>query len=125
MYILDKNKNTCGVLETRPNVPYNNCMTFTELRKARGLSQADLAAIAEVEQPTISRFERGSGAITLHKIRQIAEALGVRVADLFADDRTEAEQALVSAFRSLPPDRQQGWLDMAAAIAQDPHRPTQ
>lgn len=69
-----------------------------------------------VEQPTISRLEKGNDSVTLRLVRQVAKALGVEVSDLFLDERTMAERALLQAFRSLPPDRQTGWLDMARAL---------
>jgi transcriptional regulator with XRE-family HTH domain len=91
-------------------------MRVAEIRKQKGLSQTDLAEMVGVEQPTISRFEQGGDGITLRLIKQIADALEVSVADLFADDRTPAEQALIRAFRTLSPDRQMGWMDLAQAL---------
>lgn len=88
---------------------------IAEIRKQRGLSQVDLAEIVGVEQPHISRLERGSEAVTLRLLLQVAEALRVDLAELF-DDRTQAEAFLINVFRSLPPDRQAGWLDMARAV---------
>ena len=93
-------------------------MRAAQLRKAKGLTQDDLASMIGVEQPTISRFERGEDGITLRLIKDIAGALNVSVADLFAEDRSEQEQRLLSAFRSLPAERQQGWLDLAETFAQ-------
>lgn len=97
---------------------YRAAMRAAEIRKAKGLSQADLAHLVGVEQPTISRFERGSDNVTLGLVRRIADALEVPLPDLFADDRAAAEQALLQAFRQLSPERQRGWMDMAQAIAQ-------
>lgn len=94
---------------------YDAAMRAAQIRKTRRLSQAELADMIGVEQPTISRFEKGSDGVTLRLIRQVAAALNCTVADLFADDRTEAEQVLVEVFRDLPRDRQAGWVDMAKA----------
>ncbi|MBL3587651.1 helix-turn-helix transcriptional regulator [Rhodovulum sulfidophilum] len=91
-------------------------MRIAEIRRSQGLSQADLAELAGVEQPTISRIERGNDAVTLRVLRQVAMALGVSLSDLFSDDRTAAEVALLEAFRSLPKERQQGWLDLAQTL---------
>jgi len=44
----------------------------------------------------------------------------VPVSDLFADERSQAEQTLVEIFRKLPPERQQGWLDLARTLVEDP-----
>lgn len=85
------------------------------IRKARGLTQSELADLAGVEQPTISKLERGSDSMTLRTLTRVAEALGVEVIDLF-ESRDDAERAIINAFRSLPPMRQRGWLDMAQAV---------
>lgn len=95
-------------------------MRAAAIRKAKGLSQAELADLVGVEQPTISRFERGADNVTLRLARQVADALGVSVADLFSDERSAAEQMLLEAFRSLPADRQKGWLDLAQAFRAGP-----
>lgn len=100
-------------------VRYNVAMKAALIRRAKGLSQTDLAVLVGVEQPTISRFERGADGVTLGLVRDIARALDVPVSDLFADDRTETEQQLLLAFRRLSRERQQGWVDMATAVASD------
>ena len=54
--------------------------TVRLLRIRRGLRQADLAGIAGVSQPTISRLERGHLAtLSLDSVRQIARALDLRI----------------------------------------------
>lgn len=94
-------------------------MRAAQIRKQKGLSQGELADLVGVEQPTISRFERGFDGVTLRLIKQIADALGVTVADLFGDERDEAEQALLNAYRSLSDERKQGWNDLARTFLQD------
>lgn len=91
-------------------------MRCAELRRARGLTQLDLAERVGVEQPTISRLERGNDAVTLRLLRDVAQALGVTVADLFLEERTPEEQEIVEAFRLLSEERQKGWLDMAQVL---------
>lgn len=74
-----------------------------------------------VRQPHISRIENGDEGPPLSLFRSIAEALGVSLADLFADDRTTAETLLLDVFRRQSPDRQKGWLDMAKlALSETP-----
>lgn len=85
------------------------------IRKAKGLSQTDLAEMVGVEQPTISKLERGNESITLRTIKAVADALQVSVYDLFAD-RSDAERAIIDAYRSLPEMRRRGWQDMAKAV---------
>lgn len=82
-------------------------------RLMRGLTQVQLAEMVGKKQPHISRIERGDEGPPLSLFREIAEALSVPLADLFADERSAAERDLLDAFASLPPARQQGWLEMA------------
>lgn len=47
-----------------------------ELRKRRGLSQAQLAERVGVEQPTVQRWEKGTRLPDLEKLEGLAKALG-------------------------------------------------
>lgn len=58
-----------------------------EIRKSKGLSQEGMAALAGVDRSYMGHIERGEKNITLTKIYQISDALGIEVADLFP--RTE------------------------------------
>jgi len=95
---------------------HHGAMNLVRYRKLRGLTQTDLAEIVGVTQPTVSRAERGDEGITLGTYRACAEALGVSLIDLLADERTAAEKLLLDAFRRLSPARQQGWVDLAQAV---------
>ena len=53
--------------------------TLKELRVARGLSQAELAKLMYVTQPTIARWEKGSRLPDATMISRLAEHLGVDV----------------------------------------------
>jgi len=94
-------------------------MNIPTIRKLRGLTQADLAEMAGVQQSTISRAENLDRGTTIGQYLDIASALGVPLADLFIESRAKAEAELLDAFRRLPPDRQRGWLDMARTVAAD------
>lgn len=87
-------------------------MGLKKIRNLRGLTQVQVAGMAEVEQATISRIENNSDTITMRQLRRVAAALNLKPADLI-DDRAEGEVLLIQAFRGLKPDRQQGWIDMA------------
>jgi len=86
---------------------------IARIRKARGLRQSDLAEMVGVKQPHISRVESGDEGPPLSLFRTIADALDVPLAALFSEARTDAEQALIDAFRTLPEGRREGWLEMA------------
>jgi putative transcriptional regulator len=51
-------------------------------RRARGLSQTDLARLADVSRETVSMIERGS-APTVRTGRALARVLGVGLDELF------------------------------------------
>lgn len=108
----------CDFATNHPSID-NAPMNIATLRRLRGLTQTDLAEMVRLTQPTISRAEKGDDGTTLGTYRQIADALGVSLADLFTDDRTKVEAELLSAFRRLSLDRQQGWLDMARSVIAD------
>lgn len=60
------------------------------LRKLRGLSQARLAEILGVEQPTVQRWETGKREPSLDFIDKIAQALGASLSELVASDSLTA-----------------------------------
>lgn len=56
--------------------------TIAELRRARGLTQAKLAEMINLEQEAISRWERGTRVPTLYCLQQLSNALECTVDDL-------------------------------------------
>lgn len=52
-------------------------------RRAQGLSQKGLAALADVHSTYISNIERGEVSASLYCFYKIAQALGILLADLF------------------------------------------
>lgn len=54
-----------------------------ELRKARGLTQEQLAELVEVEQKHVSRLELGKSYPTIERLEKIAGALNVPLMDFF------------------------------------------
>lgn len=57
-----------------------------EQRKARGMTQADLADLLGTKQHTVSRIENGDMAVTVDRYRQIARALKVDIGQLLAPE---------------------------------------
>ncbi len=78
-------------------------------RRAKGLTQEDLADRVEVRHPTVSKWEREEVTnIPIERLEQIAGVLGINVTVLLVDtetparqDRTDVEQAVLEAFASL------------------------
>lgn len=114
-----KDKYSQGGFADSRHQEHNAIMNIAAIRKARGLTQTDLADMTKLAQPTISRAENGDDGTTLQVFRSIAAALNVALADLFVEGRSAAEQAILETFRQLPPDRQQGWLDLARVVLED------
>lgn len=63
------------------------------LRKNKGLSQEEMAALAGIDRSYMGHIERGEKNITLTKIYQICEALGIEVADLFPRAGAEGDSS--------------------------------
>lgn len=55
---------------------------LAEVRKAKGYTQAQLAALIEVPQPHVSRWESGKHFPTLPQLVAIADALGCSLDEL-------------------------------------------
>lgn len=116
-----KYSNSRGVFDpvTMPG-HYANMNNVANIRRSRELKQGQLADLADVAQPHISRLENGDEGVTLKVVYRVAEALDVPVWELFADPRTEAERLLLDVFRKLPPGRQAGWIDLAQSVLDQP-----
>lgn len=54
-----------------------------EIRRAKGISQEDLALLADIDRSYMGRIERGEFNPTLTKIYQLAEALEIDVIEFF------------------------------------------
>ena len=71
------------------------------LREAQGVSQRDLATVLGLDQPAVSRIEKGERGLAVAEIAGIAERLGVTVDSLLRDDegvdvlRADATDAVV------------------------------
>lgn len=94
------------------NVPMKNVRA---LRLERGLTQAQLAEIAGVNQATVSKVERGETNITMDKIEAIAAALKVEPVQLF--DLPELQARTLAAISAIDPRRREAALVVLEAMA--------
>lgn len=61
----------------------NLSASIKALRSRQGLSQEQLALVADIDRTFVSQIERGQGNPSVRVIAQLAKALGVSVEDLF------------------------------------------
>lgn len=66
---------------------------FARLRKERGLTQEQVEERSGFSQWYISSLERGRRNPTIISLYELANAIGVRVADLIADDAAAAGES--------------------------------
>lgn len=96
-------------------------MNLARIRKARGLSQSDLADMIGKDTATISRAESMSKTAKLETYQLCADALDVTLSDIFCEDIAPIERELLAAFRAFPEAQRGpfvGLIDMAKARAQ-------
>jgi transcriptional regulator with XRE-family HTH domain len=87
-----------------------------QLRKERGLSQAKLAVMSDMDPATLNRLERGTGNPNLKTLERVADALGVEVADFFPKARSSSLEP--SLFYGLGGERHAGGFSWAAYTRQ-------
>lgn len=83
-----------------------------ERRKAKGMTQEDLAAASGVDRSALSRIERGMLGYTGTTLESLADALDCSVADLFKDPDAGAD--IVSIWDHIPTESR----DQARAVLQ-------
>lgn len=92
-------------------------MSFGErvktVRKAKRISQAELAQMSKLSQQSISFIENDVNSPTIYTAQRIADALGVPLTDLtgpppqiYETVLTERERELISCFRRLSAQEQ-------------------
>lgn len=90
-------------------------MRLAEIRQARGLSQQQLGEMIGRAASTIQRAEVMAKTAKLETYQLCAAALGVSLAEIFADHADEA--LIILAYRSASPDARAMILGMAERAA--------
>lgn len=91
---------------------------LAQTRRARGLTQSELAEQLHVTDKAVSRWERGLGFPDINTLEPLADALGLTLAQLMhADcgDGTGPDQPLEDFFTMLSPARVQ-WMTVPTAL---------
>lgn len=91
---------------------------LAEIRRARKLTQEQLAEMVGVDPQTVQRAETGRTALSLVRLRSIAHTLGVSLAELFTVEGelgsipdspwSDDEMQAAVAFQAIPAERR-GW----------------
>jgi len=99
-------------------------LKIQDARNRAGMRQKDVAELVGLSQPYFAQIERGERRLTTELQMKIAKALEVNPQDLvdFEAPSKSDEEFLLKVFRSLPPDRRQGWLDMARVAGHVPSK---
>ena len=90
-------------------------------RKARGLTQAALGAMAEMTQQQIFGLEQGTSNVTIRTVARVAKVLDVDLQSLFSKVGSSSETKLVDAlnsFRSLLTERADQERDFRAELTE-------
>lgn len=69
--------------ELKKNIKQLFGQRVREIRRAKGISQEDLAQLAELNRTYISRIERGERNVSIETVARLATALGVELPELF------------------------------------------
>lgn len=98
-----------------------------EARRARGLTQADLAAAVGVSRSAVAQWETDRAGQVTGNLARIAAVLGIPVAQLIAADATAgmvagdgSELALIRLYRECSPADRQLLLRTAVRLARIP-----
>lgn len=100
-----KRENAPGAFAPKAAMPHHGGMNLRAIRERKGLTQAQLADMVGVNQSTINRAEKMDQTAKLATYIKCAEVLGVTLADIFSDNRTAAELALIAAYRGASPEK--------------------
>ena len=66
-----------------------------ELRQSAGITQEELGEKAELNYKFIGELERGQVNVSLDSIVRIAEALGVKIGDIFSKEKIAVQKITV------------------------------
>ena len=90
------------------------------LRTEKGLSQAKLAALADIDPSTVNQIERGAREASPATLRKLAQALDVSIAELLEDaaPKVESRSSLEPSFNDVLAEERREAIDVALDAAQ-------
>ncbi|UBF29298.1 helix-turn-helix transcriptional regulator [Kovacikia minuta CCNUW1] len=78
--------------EEEPDIKKRFGLAVKRRRQELGISQEELAELADLHRTYISDIERGSRNISLENIEKVAKALSISVSKLFANYGIEVQE---------------------------------
>ena len=106
-------------VEVMRRYTFGMALRIKELRKARGMTQSQLAELAGVERSQLSKIENEKEPANTRRLAAIASALRVGIEDLFSGER-DAESyraSIVALMDVLNDDERQAIIAHAEALA--------
>lgn len=93
-------------------------LRIREIRLERGLTQAQLGSRAYISRSLLALIETGARPVNTQRLRSIARALEVPVADLFDGEPQEAYRPVIlDLMRRLSPEARDAVIGHAQALA--------
>lgn len=90
---------------------------IAELRKEKGLTQAELAAVVGISRPFLAQIETGERNLSLINQKKIAKALGCTPSDIVDFDADEQrEELILTAYRAMSAEQRHLWDLTARAL---------
>ena len=94
---------------------------IVKFRRARGLTQEELADKIGSTQANISEIERGVHMPSIETLRKIAEVFDIEIVDLFErSEVAQAESEIVSIFSRLDANEKKKIIEIARILSQKP-----
>ena len=90
MAVYDEKEQNLIIKYTQKQARKNLASQYVQCRKAKKLSQQDVADIIGVKRPNITRFENGSYNPTLDMLVKIAEALDMELQIQLVEKKQES-----------------------------------
>ena len=115
---------TASQIKRRPGIRDDVGMKLRTLRKARNLTQSDLASRIGIQQSDLCRMENGQYRVGLETLVKILKECDVTFAEFFQEDPTGEltleEAGLIQRFRHLGPEGRTQLLDFARFLCNEP-----
>lgn len=109
-----------------------------QYRKTKGMSQMDLAEAIGVSYQQVQKYEKGTNRISVDRLKQIADAFGITINELFQQEKlavsetlatygklTDDEQLLLHSFREIKnKNMKKAVIELIKAIAKNAKSPS-